>query len=46
MLSSENASHLTDIPNICQKGTRLWNWLTKEQAKELLQVLDRSTLKR
>jgi DNA-binding transcriptional LysR family regulator len=38
-------SSLTDIPNISQKGTRLGNWLTREQAKELLAVPDRSTLK-
>jgi hypothetical protein len=36
---------LTDIPNIRQKGTRLGNWLTREQAKDLLTVPDRSTLK-
>jgi hypothetical protein len=34
-----------DIPNISRKGTRLGNWLTREQAKELLAVPDRSTLK-
>ena len=45
MLSSEEASNLTDVPNIRQKGTRLGNWLTKEQAKELLTVPDRSTVK-
>ena len=45
MLSAEEAGHLTDIPNIRQKGTRLGNWLTKEQAKELLAVPDRSTPK-
>jgi integrase len=45
MLSAEDAAHLTEIPNIRQKGTRLGNWLTKEQAKELLAVPDRSTLK-
>ena len=33
------------MPNIRQKGTRLGNWLTREQAKELLTVPDRSTLK-
>jgi integrase len=32
-------------PNIRQKGTRLGNWLTREQAKALLAVPDRSTLK-
>jgi integrase len=45
MLSAEEAGHLTDIPNIRQKGTRLGNWLTKEQAKELLAVPDRSNPK-
>ena len=45
MLSAEEAGHLTDIPNIRQKGTRLGNWLTKEQAKELLAVPDRSSTK-
>ncbi len=32
-------------PQHPQKGTRLGNWLTREQAKELLAVPDRSTLK-
>jgi integrase len=45
MLGSEDAEHLTDIPNIRQKGSRMGNWLTREQAKELLAVPDRSTLK-
>jgi integrase len=45
MIDSEEAASLTDIPNISQKGTRLGNWLTREQAKELLAVPDRSTLK-
>lgn len=45
MLSAEDAAHLTDIPNVRQQGTRLGNWLTKEQARELLAVPDRSTLK-
>jgi site-specific recombinase XerC len=45
MVGQEEAASLTDIPNICQKGTRLGNWLTREQAKELLAVPDRSTLK-
>jgi integrase len=46
MIGSEEAASLTDIPNIRQQGTRLGNWLTREQAKELLAVPDRSTLKR
>jgi integrase len=45
MLGAEEAANLTDVPNIRQKGTRLGNWLTREQAKELLAVPDRSTLK-
>ena len=44
-LGAEEASQMTDIPNVRQRGTRLGNWLTKEQAKELLAVPDRSTLK-
>ncbi len=45
MLGAEEAANLTDIPNIRQQGTRLGNWLTKEQARELLMVPARNTLK-
>jgi site-specific recombinase XerC len=45
MLGAEEAANLTEVPNIAQKGTRLGNWLSREQAKELLAVPDRSTLK-
>ncbi len=45
VISAEEASQLSDIPNVRQSGTRLGNWLTKEQARELLAVPDRSTLK-
>jgi site-specific recombinase XerC len=45
MIGPEEAANLTEVPNIRQKGTRLGNWLTREQAKELLAVPDRSTLK-
>jgi integrase len=45
LIGQEEAASLTDVPNISQKGTRLGNWLTREQAKELLAVPDRSTLK-
>jgi hypothetical protein len=38
MIGAEEAANLTDVPNIPQKGTRLGNWLTREQAKELLAV--------
>lgn len=41
----EEAAQMTDVPNIRQQGTRLGNWLTKDQAKELLAVPDRSTMK-
>jgi integrase len=45
MIGLEEAANLIDVPNVRQKGTRLGNWLTREQAKELLAVPDRSTLK-
>ena len=45
MLGAEAAANLTDVPNIAQKGTRLGNWLSRDQAKALLAVPDRSTLK-
>jgi integrase len=45
MIGLEDAANLNDVPNVRQKGTRLGNWLTREQAKELLAVPDRSTLK-
>src|ERR1700751_417702 len=45
MIGLEEAANLSDIPNVRQKGTRLGNWLTREQAKELLAVPDRSKLK-
>ncbi len=45
LLSAEAAANLTDVPNVRQQGTRLGNWLTREQARELLTVPDRSTMK-
>jgi site-specific recombinase XerC len=45
MIGQEEAASLNEVPNISQKGTRLGNWLTREQAKELLAVPDRATLK-
>jgi hypothetical protein len=44
-LDPEEAAQLTGVPNIPQKGTRLANWLTLEQARERLAVPDRTTLK-
>ncbi len=45
MIGIEEAANLNEIPNVRQRGTRLGNWLTRDQAKELLAVPDRSTLK-
>ena len=45
LIGVEEAANLSGVPNIPQKGTRLGNWLTREQAKELLAVPDRSKLK-
>jgi site-specific recombinase XerD len=45
ILGAEEAANLTEVPNIPEKGTRLGNWLTREQAKELLAVPGRSTIK-
>ncbi len=45
IIGAEEAAQLAGVPNLAQKGTRLGNWLTREQAKELLTVPDRSTLK-
>ena len=44
LIGLEYAANLTDVPNISQTGRRLGNWLTREQAKELLGVHDRSKL--
>jgi len=45
LIGLEEAANLSDVPNVRQTGTRLGNWLTREQAKELLAVPDRSKLK-
>jgi len=45
ILGAEEAANLTEVPNIPQKGSRLGHWLTREQARELLAVPDRTTLK-
>src|SRR5271154_1078952 len=44
-ISAEEAANLAGVPNLSQKGTRVGNWLTREQAKELLTVPDRSKIK-
>jgi site-specific recombinase XerD len=45
IIDAEEAANLAGVPNLSQKGTRMGNWLTREQAKELLHVPDRSKLK-
>ena len=45
ILDAEHAAQMTDVPNVRQQGTRMGNWLTREQTKDLLAVPDRSTLK-
>jgi integrase len=42
IIDAEGAANVAGVPNLSQKGTRLGNWLTREQAKELLTVPDRS----
>lgn len=38
ILDAEQAAQMADVPNVRQQGTRMGNWLTREQAKELLAV--------
>ncbi|MFL6307369.1 MAG: site-specific integrase [Candidatus Sulfotelmatobacter sp.] len=45
IIDAEEAANLAGVPNLPQKGTRLGNWLTRDQAKELLTVPERSTRK-
>src|SRR5258708_8501970 len=45
ILDAEQAAKMTDVPNVRRQGTRLGNWLTRDQAKQLLAVPDRSTIK-
>ena len=45
MIGAEEAANLSEVPNIVQKGTRMGNWLTRDQTRALLAVPDRSTLK-
>jgi hypothetical protein len=43
IIGAEEAANLAGVPNLTQKGTRVGNWLTRDQAKEL--VPDRSKIK-
>jgi site-specific recombinase XerD len=45
ILGAEEAANLAGVPNLSQKGTRVGNWLTRDQAKALLTVPGRSTIK-
>jgi site-specific recombinase XerD len=45
IIDAEEAANLAGFPNLSQKGTRVGNWLTREQAKDLLTVPDRSKIK-
>ena len=45
IIGAEEAANLAGVPNLSQKGTRLGNWLTRDQAKMLLTVPDRSKIK-
>ncbi len=45
MPGAEEAVRLTDLPNLRQARVRLGNWLTKEQARDLLRAPNRTSLK-
>jgi integrase len=45
VIGAEDAANIAGVPNLSQKGSRLGNWLTRDQAKELLTVPDRSKIK-
>ena len=46
IIGAEEAANLADLlPNLSQKGKQGGNWLTREQAKELLTLPDRSEIK-
>jgi integrase len=45
VLGAAEAAELADIPNVREQGTRLGNWLTREQARELLTVPDRESIR-
>ena len=45
ILDAEEAAKMADVLNARLQGRRMGNWLTRNQAKELLAVADRSTLK-
>jgi integrase len=46
IIGAEEAANPAGVPNLAPKGTRLGNWLTREEAKKLLTVPDRYKIKR
>jgi len=44
-INNDQATQMSGIPNVRQQGTRMGNWLTREQTKDLLAIPDRSKLK-
>src|SRR5260370_2224596 len=44
IIGAEEAANLAGVPHLAQKGTRLGNWLTRDQAQDLT-VPDRSKIK-
>jgi site-specific recombinase XerD len=44
-IDAELAATVAELPNVRRQGTRIGNWLTRGQAKELLRIPDRTTLK-
>jgi hypothetical protein len=45
IIGAEEAASIAGVPNLSQKGTRVGNWPTRDQATELPTVPDRSTIK-
>ena len=44
-IDAELAAAVSETPNVRQQGIRIGNWLTRTQAKELLRIPDRQSLK-
>jgi integrase len=45
LIDAELAAAVDGVENVAQRGQRIGNWLTRAQAKELLRLPDRATLK-
>jgi len=44
-IDAELAAAIDEVSNVAQRGQRIGNWLTRAQARELLRLPDRTTLK-